>query len=185
MPGERETPGPAGATVGTPGSGTEERPVFVHVAGDRMKRLPGVEPRRIVVTSGFRAQAAATAGHRTCIASPAALPFRDGALQGASIDRGVPVNLVRDVIGECGKALAPGASVALETRVRYGGTGAWRWLAARLVGAALPGPPEAVAWKLLESGFDRIEQVLAGSLGRFRGRRGRGGGGGRGDPDYR
>ncbi|MBI5489973.1 MAG: hypothetical protein HY905_21745 [Deltaproteobacteria bacterium] len=179
MSGEPRPSGPAGVVEGTARSGAGERAVLVYIAGDRTKRLPAAEAGRIVVTSVFRARAVAAGGHRACIASPVALPFREGVLEGARIDRGLPVNLVGEAIGECARALAPGAPIEVDVRMRYGGTGVWRWLGARLVGAPLPGPPEAIARKLLEAGFDRIEQVLEGSLGRFRGRRGRGGGGGR------
>ena len=164
------TEGPGAGATGR-GPGAAERPIRIHVAGDRAKGLPRPDPLCIVVTSTFRAAAVAQAGHPACIASLDALPFRDGALGGAKIDRGLPVDDVPAAVTQCARALRGAAPIELETRVRRGGTGIWRWLAARLIGAPPPGPPEAIARRLLEAGCERIEQRLSGSLARFRGRR--------------
>ena len=155
MPVDRHEPGPGG------------RP-RIHLPGDRAKRLPPPEPDVVVVTSAWRATAVAAAGHHVCIASPAALPFRDGSLGGARLDRGLPADLALAAVAECAHALGPRAPIRIDTRVRYGSTGLGRWLAAKLVGARPPTSPETVARRLLEAGFDRIEQLLDGSLGCFR-----------------
>ena len=162
---------PLGTSRRPPAPGIEDRSVRVHVAGDRAKRLPSPDPRCIVVTSASRAAATAAAGHLACIASVDALPFHDGTLDGAKIDRGLPFDQVPAAVAQCARALRGAAPFELETRARRGGTGFWRWLAARLIGAPPPGPPEAIARHLLQAGCERIEQRLSGSLARFRGRR--------------
>jgi hypothetical protein len=148
----------------------DDRPTVL-IAGDRSRRPPEPLPGRLVLASRFRAPRLVAAGHAVCIASPTALPFRTASLGGARVERRLPRDLLPAVVTECTRALGPAGTLSLEADVRYGSTGAGRWLAARLVGSPPPGPPEVIARLLLEAGFERIEQQLDGGRARFRARR--------------
>ena len=141
------------------------------VLGDRPRRLPEPAANGVVVASRFRAPKLVQAGHVVCVAAPDALPFRAGSLDRAWLERSLRSDQLPGVIADCALALRPGGHLELESRVRTGTAGAWRWLAAKLLNTPPPERPETIALRLLQAGFDRIEQALSGNLCRFRARR--------------
>jgi hypothetical protein len=140
------------------------------LVGDRSRRIPAPRPGCVVLAPAFRAPRLAAAGHLVCIAAPNALPLRDGSVHQLHLDRSVRADDLPAAIAECSRALHGSGLLHLETHVRLGLL-SWRWLASHLFNTPRPSPPEAIARLLLEAGFERIEQLVRGSLGRFRGRR--------------
>jgi len=140
------------------------------LVGDRSRRIPPPRPGRIVLAPAFRATRLAAAGHLVCIAAPDALPLRDGSVHELHIDRSVRTDDLRDAVADAGRALHDAGLLLLDTHVRLNLL-SWRWLASHLFNTPRPSAPEVVARLLLESGFERIEQTIHGSLGLFRGRR--------------
>jgi hypothetical protein len=152
---------PLGAPAGTSS---------VLLVGDRSRKIPAPRPGSVVLAPAFRARRLAAAGHLVCIAAPNALPLRDGSVHELRLDRSVRSDDLPSAVAECSRALHGSGLFLLETHVRLGLL-SWRWLASHLFNTPRPRPPEAIARLLLESGFERIEQLVRGSLGRFRGRR--------------
>lgn len=140
------------------------------VVGDRSHRIPPPRPGRVVLAPAFRAPRLAAAGHLVCIAAPNALPLRNDAVHELQLDRSLRADDLPAAVAECSRALHGSGLLLLETHVRIGLL-SWRWLASHLFNTPRPSPPEAIARLLLESGFERIEQRIRGSLGRFRARR--------------
>jgi hypothetical protein len=146
------------------------KPTAALLVGDRSRRIPAPRPGCVVLAPAFRARRLAAAGHLVCIAAPNALPLRDGSVHELHLDRSVRSDDLPAAVAECARALHGSGLLLLETHVRLGLL-SWRWLAARLFNTPRPCPPETIARLLLESGFERIEQLIRGSRGRFRGRR--------------
>jgi hypothetical protein len=97
--------------------------------------------------------------------------LRTAAVDDVRIDRSVHGDDLVAAVRETSRVLAPDGRLTVETSLRVGTRGTWRRLVAAFLGTAGPPLPETVARLLLAAGFDRMEQDLAGSRGRFAARR--------------
>ena len=144
----------------------------VLVAADRIRDDAPVPPATIhVVSSRTLARSLAAAGNAVCLASPAALPIRDGATAHIHLDRSAAAHDLPDRLREAARIAAPEASIRLSVALRSGFAGFWRRLLAAVLPAARPRDPQEVARDLVLSGFDRVSQELSGSIGHFVARR--------------
>ena len=148
---------------------TEPRRLLLAAA--RTRRLPTVEQETLVLLP--RPLGAQRKAPRTLLAAARAeaCPIRDGSITEARIDASIPPEELRNVVAECSRMLAAEGRLEVDVPLRTGSRGFFRHLFAWLL--HLPAPPtaERTAYLLFEHGFDRIEQQLHGSVGRFRARR--------------
>ncbi|NMC69484.1 MAG: hypothetical protein GYA57_05360 [Myxococcales bacterium] len=100
-----------------------------------------------------------------------ACPIRDASVAEVHIDPSIPPDELHRTIAECSRVLAGEGHLHAVVRLRLGVAGLLRTLLAWILHLPPPPAPESVARLLLDHGFDRIEQQIHGSLGRFRARR--------------
>jgi hypothetical protein len=147
---------------------TEPRRLLLAAA--RTRRLPDLAPTTLVLLPHphgvHRRNATLLAAARAD-----ACPLRHASITEARIDASVPPEELRNAVAECSRVLAAEGRLELEALLRIGARGFSRRLFARLFHLPPPPTPEQVARLLFDHGFDRIEQELHGSVGRFRARR--------------
>ncbi len=148
---------------------TEPRRLLLAAA--RTRRLPTLGRETLVLLPHPHAVRRRNSATLLAAARAEACPIRDASLAEARIDASLPPEELPNAVAECSRVLAAEGHLEVDAPLRTGSRGFFRRLFAWLL--HLPAPPtaERVARLLFEHGFDRIEQQLHGSVGRFRARR--------------
>ncbi len=143
----------------------------VVAAGDPIRELPA-EAALAIVSSRAAAAAPAAAGRSVCLALPSALPLAPSSIDRIAIRRGAVAAVgLPAVLGAAAAALRPGGTIDLAVSLRAGPAGMLRRLASAILPVGPAHRPRDVCRDLVLAGFDRVEQDLRGSIGRYVARR--------------